>query len=85
MNASSGSPQWAETRAGSPDFVTITAWIFIGLSAASTLMSALQNVVLSFAFSPASGFPIQEAQRHMPPAFAFLFAHMRVYFSRFCC
>jgi len=69
--------------AGPSTFVTVTAWIFIGLSVCSTLISTLQNVLLSVMLSPEHGFPIQEAQQHMSPVFAFVFGHIRFYFLAF--
>jgi hypothetical protein len=62
-------------------FVTVVAWIFIGLSAGSTLISILQNVLLNVVFS--SGFPVDDARKHMPPLVAFLFGHVRLYFLAF--
>jgi hypothetical protein len=64
-------------------FVTLVAWIFIGLSSCATLISILQNIMLSFAFSSGGGFPIEDAQRNAPPAIAFMMGHLRFYFIAF--
>jgi hypothetical protein len=83
VSASSEAPQWAATYKAPSTFVTVTAWIFIGLSTFSTLISVLQNIMITVMFSAPGGFPPAEAQQHMPPLFAFLFSHMRLYFLAF--
>jgi len=72
------------TSTGPSLFVTLVAWIFIGLSSCATLISVLQNIMLSFAFSSGrGGFPIEDAQRNAPPAIAFMMGHLRFYFLAF--
>jgi hypothetical protein len=83
VSVASESPQWAPACTPRSNFVTVTAWIFIGLSTFSTLISVLQNIMITVMFSAQGGFPPPEAQQHMPPLFAFLFSHMRLYFLAF--
>lgn len=42
-------------------FVTVLAWVFIGLAGFVTLISILQNIMLQLVFAPAM------AQAHLPP------------------
>lgn len=62
-------------------FVTVVAWIFIGLSGMVTLISILQNILFATVFSDAR---MQEAmaaapKQGMPPFFHLMFDHMRLF------
>lgn len=47
-------------------FVTVLAWVFIGLAGFATLISVLQNLMLQWLFLPAMQ-QAQEAQTALPP------------------
>lgn len=66
-------------------FVTVLAWVFIGLAGFATLISVLQNVMLQWLFLPA----MQHAQAAaplppgLPAPMQWLFAHFAWFFRAF--
>ena len=62
-------------------FVTIVAIVFLVLSAGSTLVGILQNLIINFLFpGPELGELVAEHPGGMPPFAIFLFSHMRLMF-----
>ena len=63
------------------NFVTVLAWIFIGLSGFSTLIAVLQNVMIQTLFR-SSGMEkaLQSPPPDMPAAAAFMFSHFQLFF-----
>lgn len=70
----------SQLPAGRSEFVTVLAWIFIGLSGLGTLMSVAQYFMVGIMMSPG---PMREAMNDaqtrgdVPPAVAFMLAHFR--------
>jgi hypothetical protein len=62
-------------------FVTIVAIVFLVLSAGSTLVGVLQNLMINFLFpAPELGELVADHPGGMPPFAIFLFSHMRLMF-----
>lgn len=62
-------------------FVTVLAWIFIGLAGFASLIGVMQNLMLELVFQP----ELNQAMAHAPPTdmpapFAFMTAHMAWFF-----
>jgi hypothetical protein len=77
---SSGGPAERST------FVTVLAWIFIALSGFSTVISILQNILISYVMPMAqmqSAVDEAEARGPFPPGAAFMIGHMRLLFGAF--
>lgn len=72
-------PQWARPSAHRTSFVSVTAWIFIGLSLFSTLIGLMQLLIFSIALSPQFAFAMEQAKQHMPQPFALTFGYLRIY------
>jgi hypothetical protein len=67
-------------------FVTAVAWVFIVLAGFSTLISIMQNIMLSIMFSTEEfGALTREAghAQEMPAVFRFMFANFRYFFLGF--
>ncbi len=81
MNSmSSGGPAERST------FVTVLAWIFIVLSGFSTLMSIIQNIVMSIVFPFArmqASIEAAKARGDIPPGAEFMMGHIRMLFGAF--
>jgi hypothetical protein len=62
------------------DFVTVLAWIFIGLGGLSTLMSVAQYIMFNFMMSIGQmqdAMNAETARGDFPPAAEFMFGHFR--------
>ena len=62
------------------DFVTVLAWIFIGLGGLSTLMSVAQYIMFNFMMSVGQmqdAMNAETARGDFPPAAEFMFGHFR--------
>jgi hypothetical protein len=62
------------------DFVTVLAWIFIGLGGLSTLMSVAQYIMFNFMMSIGQmqdAMNAETARGNFPPAAEFMFGHFR--------
>jgi hypothetical protein len=65
-------------------FVTVLAWIFIGIAGFACLISLLQNIMLELVFQPALAQAATQAPpADMPAPFAFLTAHIAWFFRAF--
>lgn len=76
----------ADTTIARSGFVTGLAWVFITLAGFSTLISVLQNVMITFMF-PAEEFQaaMRESQgdHSMPGVFRLMFENFRLFFAAF--
>ncbi|WP_158880468.1 hypothetical protein [Rhodanobacter sp. L36] len=65
-------------------FVTVTAWIFIGLSGFMALIGILQNIMLQMLFVPAMHQqPAPDIPPGMPPQMLWMFGHFEWFFRFF--
>lgn len=60
-------------------FVSVLAWIFIGLAGFATLIGILQNIMLQLVFLPAMAQASAQTAT-MPPPFDWMFAHLIWFF-----
>ena len=68
------------TRAGRSDFVTLLAWVFIGLGGLSTLMAMAQYMMINMMVSIGQmqdAMNAAKARGDFPPAAEFMFGHFR--------
>lgn len=66
-------------------FVSVLAWIFIGLSGFMTLMGILQNIMMQLVFVPTmrQQLAIQPSPPGMPPQALWVFGHFEWFFRLF--
>ncbi|MBD8900480.1 hypothetical protein [Rhodanobacter sp. DHG33] len=65
-------------------FVTVLAWIFIGMTGFATLISLLQNLMLQWLFLPTmQAHPMPPLPPDMPAPMQWIFAHMAWLFRAF--
>lgn len=66
------------------NFVTVLAWIFIGMAGFATLISLLQNLMLQWLFLPTmQAHPMQPLPPDMPAPMQWMFGHMAWFFRAF--
>ena len=61
-------------------FVTVVAWIFIGLSGMNTLVALMQNVMMYFLFNDSEFAQMSPPPGMMPPVPAFVLIHFQLIF-----
>ncbi|MBD8881396.1 hypothetical protein IHE49_12985 [Rhodanobacter sp. 7MK24] len=65
-------------------FVTVLAWVFIGMAGFATLIAALQNLMLQWLFLPAmQAQPMPPLPQGMPVPMQWMFGHMAWFFRAF--
>jgi hypothetical protein len=66
------------------NFVTVLAWVFIGMAGFATLIALLQNLMLQWLFLPAmQAHPIPPVPPGMPAPVQWMFGHMAWFFRAF--
>ncbi len=86
MEARRPAPASPQPKANQTSFVTALAWVFICLAGFATLISVLQNVMISTMFplnKVQEAMSQAQAKEHMPPFFLFMFSHVRLCFAAF--
>lgn len=66
------------------NFVTVLAWLFIGMAAFATLISVLQNLMLQWLFLPSmQAHPMPPLPPDLPAPMQWVFGHMAWFFRAF--
>lgn len=82
----SATPEWQYVPpppGGRSTFVTVVAWIFIGLSACTALAGIVEAIVMHFIFSMPNAPSLAQMQQHLLPGFGTVLANAQWYLLAF--